>query len=199
MEKSIKNAIETAIKQCAKDIYKEKVKILCEADFERFLANRIEQILSKKKIIKSDWRVHTHLTHYPEYEPNPHNSRLDAYPDICIIDNSQLNDNTLQHKGYIYKGESVVLELKYLHKNDSLDLIDKDFKKGLKLLISDIAVFYVVVLFDKKCDEKDADLRKRYDDTLNELRNTENIAENIEDRLHCFALYKSQPKCNKIG
>lgn len=198
MEKSIKNAIETAIKQCAKDIYEEKVKILCESDFERFLANRIDKIISKKQNIKSDWRVHTHLTHYSEHETFDVEEKIDVYPDICIIKDSEIKSSKCYHKGYVHRDKSYVLEVKYRHYYDYTNLIDKDFEKAEKLLPTD-ADLYVVVLFDEKYDKNDEKLHEMYGDTLNKLRKAENITGNLQDRLHCFALYKSHPKCNKIG
>lgn len=174
MEQIIRQAIESTkeeIKGCPN-------KILSESDFERMLAKHLEDVLSKNH---SDLSVHTQISYYEESGNSSPKYRVD----ILLIKDSEIEECKHNHKGFIYSGESYVFELKYLHENDSANVVRLDMEKS-KLLTGNNAVLYVIVLLEKKDSDKEERIKRMWEDTLNELE------EPNKNKLKYDVLYKSE-------
>lgn len=166
--------IEGAIRSTQQEIEKFPNKILSESDFERMLAKHLENTLSEEN---SEFSVHTQISYYEEAVSSNPTYRVD----ILLMKEKEMEECKEKHKGFIYGGPSYVFELKYLHENDSVNVVRLDMQKS-KLLMDNSGVLYVIVLLENKNIYKE--IKQMWEDTCSEL------GDEKKDKLKYFILYK---------
>ena len=168
--------IEEAINLTQKEIKRFPNKILSESDFERMLAKHLEYVLLREE---SEFSVHTQVSYYEESGCSSPKYRVD----ILLMKEEEIEECKKNHKGFVYGGSSYVFELKYLHKNNSANVIRLDMEKS-KLFIGNGGVLYVVVLLENKRHNKEEDIKHMWYETCREL------GDDKKDMLKCSVLYK---------
>lgn len=150
----MKEVIEKALDIVANKMTCDENLVFSEADFERLLANTIEEVLGTRDV----FCVNTQVSLY-ESEDNDTIRSLErkCYPkqrtDIVILNKLRLDESKTDsvNKGLKYAiGEAHAIEVKYLKKNDSSSLVRGDFEKYNEI-ISEMDReltfnYYVVVL-----------------------------------------------------
>lgn len=125
--------VKQAINGFVTDLQNSTYCILSEGDFERLLTNQIEQSLPKEYVI------HNQVSYYGN--TNALKYRVDA----VIMKASEISNSEEIHKGYMYNGISVALELKYYKKMDRVSSIEKDIKKSVEFLNNAPNAFLFVI------------------------------------------------------
>lgn len=118
------------VKEATNEIFTKYIKneiiFLTESDFKVALTYQIRDKFGK------DVTINTESPWYDTYETNKI-----YYVDITAFDSNKLQltyDPQLNRKGYKYKDEALVIELKYFRYTDDVKEIEKDFGKT-RLLI----------------------------------------------------------------
>lgn len=142
-----------AIEECEKKIKENNQLILTESDFERLLVNEIEKKLEeRKKEQESEYVVHTQISYYDPNSPSPR-----YRVDILLMEKDKINYGNIEHrKSFVYSANAYAIEVKYLHKDDPVSLVNRDFSKVESLLNANTTLFVVVLL-----EEEGKDLSKR--------------------------------------
>ena len=172
----LKECIDRSIEECQRIIYTHPLAVLSEADFERLLSSQISIRIGEdiNQIPNpDDFSVHNQISHYFEKDGK---ARIDSRVDVLILKEKELKENGINHKEFRYDKDSFVLELKYLHNNDSVQKVECDFCKW-KYLKKE-SWMYIVVLIDsfndKDFKEKETQIMEMREKALNENRETEN-------------------------
>lgn len=151
--------IKKAIVRCEKKIQSKKKigidPVFSESDFERLLVNEIERSLKRNK--KTEYVVHTQISYYDGSEKSSPRYRVD----ILLMNNDKIKYKNSQHKAFVYGAEAYALEIKYLHKDDYVMNIRKDFRKAKRLIESN-TVLYVVILLEEEDNNKKTIIKNLY-------------------------------------
>lgn len=182
----LESHVKNALKECQRIIFEHPNVVLSEADLEQLLCRCISnEIKEEKEKIPTagNFSVHTQISHYI---PQNGKYKLGERVDILILDESKLED-CKEHRKEKYFGDSIALELKYLHIGDSANLVEKDFKKWDN--IKDDSSLYLVVLLEAKSEksyqkkkEKIKILEKSYDE----------VKHNGQNHLFCSIMMKKK-------
>jgi hypothetical protein len=182
--RELKKLITGAIKECQVVIDEQPKIILSEADLERLLSWCIMNHLGQgdyKKPEPNDYQVHTQISHYSNSQIKP-NRR----PDILLITENGMEDAS-KHKEFEYHGSSFTLELKYLHYNDSLEIVNEDFNKRKELY--EKTWLYVVVLIESN-DKKVFQAKKKR--IIQMKKDVINEHPEYRNKLFCYCLNKQK-------
>lgn len=173
-----------ALEECQRIILEHPNVVLSEADFERLLCRCISNEIKEEKDkipTAGNFSVHTQISHYihknEKYE-------LGERVDILILDESKLED-CKEHKKDKYFGDSIALELKYLHIGDCANLVEKDFKKWNN--IKDDSSLYVVVLLEAKSEKS---YQKKKQKIVKIEKNYDEVKHNGQNHLFCSIMMK---------
>ena len=151
--KELQEYVESALRGCQEYINANRNVVLSEGDLERLVCRCISEKLNEDICNPNNFSVHSQVSHYFEEDGTP---LVDARVDILLLKESELQGK-INHKEFKYEGDSLALELKYLHKKDSLSKVNCDFCKWNSL--KNDSWMYVVVLIDgnnqKEIDEKE--------------------------------------------
>lgn len=155
--------VESALKKCQDIIIANKNVVLSEGDLERLVCRCISEKINEDICNPNDFSVHSQVSHYYEKDGKPSN---DYRVDILLLKESGLQGK-INHKEFKYEGDSLAMELKYLHKNDSPTKVKCDFCKWSSL--KEDSWMYVVVLIDgnnhQEIDEKEKMIASMWKDT----------------------------------
>ncbi len=143
----LKELVNDALDECQSIILANKNAVLSESDFERLLSNCIAKFINNDIHNPHDFSVHTQVSHYFDKEGK---TDVDKRVDILLLKESELTPY-INHKRFKYSGESIAFELKYLHENDSVSGVKRDFSKWDDL--KNESTLYVIVLIDTRKDE----------------------------------------------
>ena len=146
--------IETALDKCQDIINENRYVVLSEGDLERLVCRCITDEIKEEMGTLHDFSVHSQVSHYYEEDGKP---SVDARVDVLLLKESELQGQ-IYHKEFKYDGDSFAMELKYLHKNDSISKVKCDFCKWSS--IRNDSWMYVVVLID---GYSDIDIQKKED------------------------------------
>lgn len=141
--RDLKELIDGAIIDCQSIITEKPKIVLSEGDFERLLSFCIENKLSQQN--DNEFCVHTQISHYFDRYSHP-----DKRVDILLLKENEIYPH-VNHKEFFYNKESFAIELKYLHRKDSILRVLDDFIKRGEL--KDNSWLYVIVLLDSWKDE----------------------------------------------
>lgn len=177
----LKDKVDVALDKCQQLININKNVVLSEGDLERLLCKCISDEIQEDIQRPHDFSVHSQISHYFEEDGKV----VDDYRvDILLLVESKLNAS-LYHKRFKYDGDSLAIELKYLHKNDSINKVQCDFCKWGSL--RNDSWMYVVVLID--CISED-DYNKKMN-IINNMREEELRKINDDNQnLFCCVLKK---------
>ena len=178
----VKKLIDEALGDCQEKLDKQPDIVLSEADFERLVSWSIMKKLGHadyKKPQPSDFTVHTQVSHYIDGIDRP-----DKRMDILLMIKEKI-EAAKHRKGYEYINDSFALELKYIHKNESLGNVRCDFCKRFNLELN--SWLYVVVLIDSDNDELFQRKKNEIEDMKNELLKEHSI---YNGKLFCAVLRK---------
>ena len=170
--------IEEAIDRTQKEIKRFPNKILSESDFERMLAKHLENVLLEND---GDFSVHTQVSYY-DVKGKQNNPKYRV--DILLMKEADALHCKQLNKSFMYSDTSYPIEVKYLHKQNTLKGVFCDFNKAYSLL-NIKGNMYVVVLFDKKNPQKDKNIEKKYKEVLAGLNES-------QKRLKYRLLYKEE-------
>lgn len=145
----LKILIDEAIDDCQTIINENPVIVLSEGDFERLLSFCIEKRLRQQN--DNEYGVHSQISHY--FDRYAH---LDRRVDILLLKEKEIYPH-VNHKEFIYNKDSFAIELKYLHRKDSVLKVMEDFRKRGEL--GPKSWLYVVTLLDSS-NEKIYEKRK---------------------------------------
>lgn len=134
--------VQSALKACQKYINANINVVLSEGDLERLVCRCISDEIHEDICHPNDFSVHSQVSHYYEEDGKP---SVDARVDILLLKESELQGK-INHKEFKYEGDSLALELKYLHRKDGLSKVKCDFCKWSSL--KNDSWMYVVVLID---------------------------------------------------
>ena len=140
--RDLKELIDGAIIDCQSIITETPKIVLSEGDFERLLSRCIENKLSQQN--DNEFCVHTQISHYFDRHSHP-----DKRVDILLLKENEIYPH-VNHKEFIYNKESFAIELKYLHRKDSVLRVMNDFIKRGEL--KENSWLYVIVLLDSWSD-----------------------------------------------
>ena len=176
--------ITQALKDCQDVIDKHPHVIFSEADLERLLSSKIsfrihEDIETEPG--QDDFSVHTQVSHYFEEDGK---DEIDSRVDILILKESELRGK-INHKEFEYRGDSFSIELKYLHKNDSIQRVQGDFNKWY--FLKKESWMYVVVLID---DANDATFNNKTEKFESMYNNANKDDSNTTNKLFHYVLRK---------
>lgn len=155
--------VELALKTCQDIITTNKNVVLSEGDLERLVCKCISEEIKENICNPEGFSVHSQISHYYEKDGKP---SIDARVDILLLYESGLHGK-INHKEFKYEGDSMAIELKYLHRNDSLSKVKCDFCKWGSL--KEDSWMYVVVLIDgankQDIDEKEKEIASMWKET----------------------------------
>lgn len=143
----LKTMVDSALDKCQELINANTNVVLSEGDLERLLCKCISDEIHEDIQRPHDFSVHSQISHYFEEDGK---NVVDYRVDILLLIESKL-DAFLNHKEFKYEGDSLAIELKYLHRNDNIDRVKCDFCKWGSL--RNDSWMYVVVLIDSFNDE----------------------------------------------
>lgn len=146
--KEVKKHIDNALEACQEKLDEQSDIVLSEADFERLVSWSIMKELGHADYENpqpSDFTVHTQVSHYIDGINRP-----DKRVDVLLMIKEKI-EAAKHRKGYEYINDSFALELKYIHKNESLGDVKCDFCKRFNL--EQNSWLYVVVLIESDDDE----------------------------------------------
>jgi hypothetical protein len=141
--RDLKVLIDDAIDDCQVKINENPKVVLSEGDFERLLSFCIENILEQQN--NNEFGVHTQISHY--FDTHAH---LDRRVDILLLKENEIYPH-VNHKEFYYNKDSFAIELKYLHRKDSVMRVLDDFRKRGEL--GSNSWLYVIVLLDSSNDK----------------------------------------------
>ena len=178
----LKKLINDALDECQSIISANRNAVLSESDFERLLSSCIAKSIKEDIRNPHDFSVHTQVSHYFDEEGK---TDVDRRVDILLLKESGLTP-FINHKRFKYSGESIALELKYLHETDSVSKVKYDFRKWDDL--KNESSLYVIVLIDTRKDEdysdKEAKIRFMFEEKIG------NSGNNGPNQLFCRVLKK---------
>jgi len=119
--------VKDAICICEAKIQENSNMVLSEADLERHLSNVISSLL--EQIPNNEFVVHNQISHYPQKD-NVIKKRRDSQVDILIMKDTDIQKADFLSKGFVYAGDSIAMELKYIRKNSSYTGINNDLRKS---------------------------------------------------------------------
>ena len=154
----LKKLIDEAATDCQEIINENPVIVLSEGDFERLLSTCIEDRLSQNNI--DEYGVHTQISHYFDGYAHP-----DRRVDILLLKENEIYPH-VNHKEFIYNKDSFAIEVKYLHKKDSVLRVMDDYSKRGE--IESNSWLYVITLLDSD-NEKTYKKRKEKIEAMREL------------------------------
>ena len=173
----LKKLIDDAATDCQGKINENPVIVLSEGDFERRLSSCIEDRLSLNN--NDEYGVHTQISHYFDGYVHP-NRRVD----ILLLKEGEIYPH-VNHKEFIYDKDSFAIEVKYLHRKDSVLKVMDDFSKRGELESN--SWLYVITLLDSD-DEKTYKKRKEKIEGMRELLIEHN--KEYDKNLFCKVLKK---------
>lgn len=177
----IQKHVESALKKCQDIIYTNKNVVLSEGDLERLVCRFISNDINEDICNPSDFSVHSQVSHYYEKDGKPSN---DYRVDVLLLKESGLQGK-INHKEFKYEGDSLAIELKYLHKNDSLSKVKCDFCKWR--FLKEDSWMYVVVLIDGKNEQE---IDKKEEKIASMWKETNENNTNNSNKLFYFILRK---------
>ena len=144
----MKELLTEAVNQCEKKIQNDINMVLTESDFERLLANEIEQ---KLESATPQYVIHTQISYYDGSEDGRPCYRIDIL--LMQKDKIKTDSEHLKRKSFVYDTEAHAIEVKYLRKKDSATVVLNDFVK-IEGLLKEQTTLYVVVLLEEDDVEK---------------------------------------------
>ena len=160
----LKKCVDSAISNCQEMLFANPNLVLSEGDFEKLLCKCIAEVLNYNPTEPGDsYTVHTQISHYMDGKIHS-----DMRVDILLLQESKLR-NCTKHKNFQYCGNSIAIELKYLHEKDDVGKVRCDFCKRKDLDAN--SWLYVIVLMDFTEDGIDKFNKKKkiIDDYAQEL------------------------------
>lgn len=181
--KELKRRVDQALSDCQNLINQNPSAILSEADFERILSNYITIRIGYVPMnpIPDSFSVHTQISHYRQ-----DNDKVDVRVDILLFKGDQMLPSDV-NKGFFFEGDSLAIELKYLHINNYHGVVQKDFDKEDK--IGNDSWLYIVVLLDS--NDKISFLAKKNE--IKEMWKNQISNSNCKGKLFCKVLKKELP------
>lgn len=141
--RDLKELIDEAIDDCQLKINENPKAVLSEGDFERLLSFCIESKLNQQ--INCEFGVHSQISHYFDKHTHP-----ERRVDILLLKENEIYPH-VNHKEFFYNKESFAIELKYLHKKDSVLRVMEDYRKRGEL--EPKSWLYVITLLDSNNDK----------------------------------------------
>ena len=185
--KELKKRVDQALCDCQILINQNPSVILSEADFERVLASYITKRIGYVPMnpIPNSFSVHTQISHYPSND-----GKVDVRVDILLFKGEQMLPSDL-NKGFYFEGDSLAIELKYLHTNNYQGVVQNDFDKEDK--IGNDSWLYIVVLLDS--NDNNSFLRRKNE--IKEMWKTQIANSRCRGKLFCKVLKKDISNNNK--
>ena len=173
----LQGRVKAALRSCQDIISANKNVVLSEGDLERLVCKCISNAIEEDVCNPHDFSVHSQVSHYFEKDGK---TTVDARVDILLLKESELHGK-INHKEFKYEGDSLAIELKYLHRNDSISKVKCDFCKWSYL--KEESWMYVVVLIDGNSEddisEKEKIIKSMWEDKKNE----------VSTKRHCLCYY----------
>lgn len=162
----LQKRVDSALKVCQDIICANINVVLSEGDLERLVCKCISDELNEDVCNPHDFSVHSQVSHYFEKDGK---TTIDARVDILLLKESELHGK-INHKDFKYEGDSLAIELKYLHRNDRISKVKCDFCKWSNL--KEDSCMYVVVLVDgnseKDISDKEKEIKSMWEEKKNE-------------------------------
>ena len=171
----LKEKIDLALKTVQRIITSHPNVVLSEADLERLVSSCIShEIREKNYSANNPFSVHTQISHYKKNDETGLSTQLDKRVDILLLKENELQICLKNHKLYKYDGDSIALELKYLHIGEGAARIKSDLYK--KNIINNHSWLYLVILLDAYDETSFEKKKKAFEDLIElESKNTEHI------------------------
>lgn len=185
--KELKRRVDQALSDCQNLINQNPSVILSEADFERILSNYITTRIGYVPMnpIPDSFSVHTQISHYHQ-----DNDKVDVRVDILLFKGDQMLPSDV-NKRFYFEGDSLAIELKYLHTNNYQGVVQNDFDKEDK--IGNDSWLYIVVLLDSN-DKTSFSAKKN---EIIKMWKNQIVNSNCKGKLFCKVLKRELPSNKK--